>query len=171
MKLVQISLLLALMFSFNSCRTIKNTTTKDTDVAGPTVIQKPVIADLDVKEKKVTGTFSGSSSFSMSYAKNMAIADALKASNADVLIEPRFETIKSWRNIEVTVTGYPATYKNFRPMEAADTIFVNTAEPARDLQLFDSGSGSGRNVGKIALYSGGGLVVAGGIFFLWLFLF
>ncbi|MFT5819778.1 MAG: hypothetical protein ACI8ZM_001003 [Crocinitomix sp.] len=169
MKLVQITLFLALIFSFNSCRTIKNSTTKENDVAGPTVIQKPVIADLDVKETKVTGTFSGTSNFSMSYAKNMAIADALKSANADVLIEPRFETIKSFRRIDVTVTGYPATYKNFRPMEAADTIFVNTVKPTKDIQLFDNGGG--RNVGKIALISGGSLVAAGGLFFLWLLLF
>ncbi len=169
MKILQLSFILALVFSFNSCKTIKSTTVKETDVSGPTVIQKPVIADLDVKEAKVSGSFSGSSSFSVSHAKEMAVADALKSSNSDVLVEPRYEISKSFRKIEVTVTGYPATYKNFRPMEAADTIFVNTMAPTKDLQLFDNGGG--RNVGKIALLSGGGIAVAGGLFFLWLLLF
>lgn len=115
-----------LVLGLASCGTIKKNTVKESDVQGPTVIQKPVVADLEVKETKVTGTYSDRSKKTMKFVKEMALYDALQKANADVLIEARYVTVKKFGRIEVTVTGYPATYKNFRAMELKDTLFVKT---------------------------------------------
>ena len=154
-----------------SCQTFKTSTIKETDITGPTIIQKPVIADLDVKEGRVSGSYEGASGLGVDYIKDMATAAALKSVNADVLVESRFEITRSFRKISVVVTGYPATYKNFRPMEAKDTLFIQPAimingnDNSRNLD-----NGENRNKGKIALIVGGSVVVLGGLFFAWLFL-
>ncbi len=73
-----------------------------------------VDSDLDVKEKKVTGSCSaiGASKVDM---ENNAMADALEKCGGDIIIEPRFtyEYIDGQLRT-VTVTGYPGYYRNFR---------------------------------------------------------
>jgi len=106
--------------SIGSCAVTKTNTTKSMDIYGPGVIQNPVIVDLEVNENKVTGTAIAKSSVSLSTVKQAAVTDALKKSNADVLVEPSFETITEKRRTTATVTGYPANYKNFRSVEEKD---------------------------------------------------
>jgi len=124
---MKLRLLLALscgsLLLLTSCKSYSKTAVSS-DIHGPTVIQKPVVADLDVQEKKVSGTATAKGSKRVSELKEMALNDALTKANADVLIEPRYEISTSGNNSTVTVTGYPATYKNFRPMEPADTMFI-----------------------------------------------
>ena len=122
-------LYLPVLLAFTSCGAFKATTTTTKsaqvmDIYGAGVIQKPVVADLEVKEEKVTGTATGNSANSVSDMKVEAIADAVKKANADVLIEPKFETVTSGSKTEVTVTGYPATYKNFRPITKEDAELI-----------------------------------------------
>ena len=165
MKTLQILSITLLLFAFNSCKTIKTASSKNKEIAGPTVIQKPVVADLIVSETKVTGTFSSTGRTTVNTAKKMAIADALNKAKADVLVEPQYEITKSFMRVDVTVKGYPANYKNFRPMEPKDTLFINTVQPTKDFKGIVNKSGRG---GKIALISSGTAVVAGGLIFLWL---
>ncbi|MFA5782846.1 MAG: hypothetical protein WC868_11330 [Bacteroidales bacterium] len=105
-----------------SCTVLKTSTSKTMDIYGAGVIQKPVLVDLDVKETKVTGTATATmtKSTSLETVKQKAVADALKKTNADVLIEPKFETETSGRRTTATVTGFPATFKNFRSITAED---------------------------------------------------
>jgi len=164
MKTIKNLFILATLVSLGACSTLKTNTVKESDISGPTVIQKPVVADLDVSDKKVTGTYTTSSKNTVTYAKQMAINEALKPSNADVLIEPRYEITKSFRKIEVTVTGYPATYKNFRPMETSDTTFIKANQfnhSTGAVELDKTG-----NRGKVALIAGGSVAAAVGLFFL-----
>ena len=144
-----------------SCKT-HSVSIKSADISGPTVIQKPVIADLEVKETKVSGTATGKGATSTEELKREAVNDALVKSGADVLIEPRYEVTIKFNKATVNVTGYPATYKNFRPMEPGDTIFVsktpltssvNNAHP-REFTKNTS------RKGRIALMSVGGFVGA-----------
>lgn len=84
------------------------------------MINKPVLVDLDVKEKKATGIANAKKRIPLEIIKQNAIANALKNENADALVEPIFETEVYRRNITVTVTGWPAIYKNFRSIQAED---------------------------------------------------
>jgi hypothetical protein len=114
--------LIALIFT--SCAMQKFHTSKTMDIYGAGVIQKPVIVDLDVKETKVTGTASDISGL-LENIKSLAVNDALKTSNADVLVEPKFEIQTSGGRTTVTVTGWPATYKNFRAIKEEDVKLLD----------------------------------------------
>lgn len=80
--------------------------------------------DLEVQNQRITYTLRPSKSIrrgGMRNVKAAAVAEALKANgDGDVLVEPRYETkvrtgIFGNRKIKsVTVSGYPAKYKNFR---------------------------------------------------------
>jgi hypothetical protein len=97
----------------------------DVDLTG--ILQKPVIVDLEVKENKVTGVATGNTDVvSSTIVKQEAIADAVKKANADILVEPMFITETVDRKITVTVTGFPANYKNFRPIKQEDIPLLNT---------------------------------------------
>lgn len=117
-------LLLAIIVStfLSSCAVVNKTNTiKKMDIYGAGVIQKPVIVDLDVKETKVSGTVTGGTYNSeIEPLKHLAVADLLKKENADVLVEPKFEIETSGGQLTVTVTGWPATYTNFRPITKDD---------------------------------------------------
>lgn len=120
-----IFLILGFALMLSSCMVIKTNTNKTMDIYGAGVIQKPVLVDLDVKETKVVGTATASQNISVEIVKQEAVTDALKKSNADVLVEPKFETVTSAGKTTATVTGFPATYKNFRPVTADDVKLMD----------------------------------------------
>ncbi len=103
-----------------SCATLKTSTSKSLDIYGSGVIQKPVVADLNVVQTKVTGFAKETASQSVESIKQKAVADALKKSSSDVLIEPKFETETKGGYTTATVTGWPATYSNFRVISPDD---------------------------------------------------
>ena len=82
-------------------------------------------ADLDVAPRRIKYTLTTTKEIrrgGFENCKNAAVQEALAANgNADLLLEPQF-VIKRYRNLlvnlvtSVTVTGYPATYKNIRSM-------------------------------------------------------
>lgn len=53
-------------------------------------------------------------------AKSEAIREILKENNADLFIEPKFETITTNGKTELTINGWLAYYKNFRTIEEKD---------------------------------------------------
>ena len=113
------------LVSMAACTTVKRSrTVKTTNIYGPGIIHLPVVADMDVEEKKINGQSEGRTGKSIEVLKLDAIADALKQSNADVLVEPIFETEIDGTKIRVKVTGYPARYSNFRKMVPTDTLFL-----------------------------------------------
>lgn len=113
-------LLLSVILLLSACSPIiKTQTAKTMHIYGGGVIQKPVVADLDVDENKVKGTATASGE-SVEAVKQQAIVSALKKANADVLVEPTFETEIKNGQITATVTGFPATYTNFRPIKEGD---------------------------------------------------
>jgi len=104
----------------------KYTTAKSVDINLTGIIQKPVVVDLDVKENKVSGTATENSEFaSIETVKQAAIVDAVKKSNADILVEPMFTTETIGNKITVTVIGFPANYKNFRSIKHEDIELLN----------------------------------------------
>ena len=103
-----------------SCSVVKTNTSKTLDIYGAGVLHKPVIVDLEVKEIRVTGMATLTKGVSLEPVKQEAVADALRKSGADVLVEPKFETKTSGGRTTATVTGFPATYKNFRSITLED---------------------------------------------------
>ncbi|MFM8949194.1 MAG: hypothetical protein ACKOKB_00255, partial [Bacteroidota bacterium] len=120
MKTVNFLSAFVLTILFASCSVTRTKTTKTTDIYGSGVIQKPVVVDLDVSDQKVSGTATASSSSLSTDIKSLAVNDALKKANADVLVEPKFETETIGGKTTATVTGWPASYKNFRSIKSED---------------------------------------------------
>jgi hypothetical protein len=119
-------LLLTLVIFAASCTTTSTITTKQMDIYGSGIIQYPVVADLEVSEHKVTGTAQANRGHSLEAIRNNAVADALKKADADVLIEPVFESVTNWGITTVTVTGFPGTYTNFRQATENDIYVLET---------------------------------------------
>ena len=124
---------------FSSCIVTKTETAKVRDVAG-VVVHIPTIADLDVPANRVSETFNVKISKNWrglpiitETVKSFATAQLLKKYDADVLIEPRYSienAVGLYKfKFNVVVSGYPAKYKNFRPMADKDAIFLNPMPP------------------------------------------
>lgn len=99
----------------------------------------PSIADLKVSSEKIIETVSYDNTLTQAdidnvdklknsptieYLKNYTVSKVVKKYNADVIVAPVFDikTSDDYEKIEVTLTGYPATYVNFRTVNAADSI-------------------------------------------------
>jgi len=125
---------------------------------GAGVIQYPIVAEMDVADRKVTGSATASSNASMTLLKQNAIADAIRSSNADILVEPVFETVRQGTRMRATVTGFPAKYSRFRPIRAEDVPLIeagilqraNTSE-SYEVEENVSGNSAKRVVGIITL--------------------
>ena len=103
--------------------------------ANPEVSATITAADLVVSPVKVFGDTEGMSQSSSlrgtkKECESYAIAVALEKVGADVLVEPRF-TYKytNGKLKKVTVSGYPATYKDFRKANRADLCPMFPEQP------------------------------------------
>lgn len=118
MKKVLIAVFTVMALGITSCSSIHKTVSVEeisTEVAAYTS------ADLDISPNRITYTYRPTKAERRGGNKNAiecAVAEALKANgNADVLVAPQYEIKKRRGNVkQVTVTGYPATYSNFRVM-------------------------------------------------------
>lgn len=116
--------------ALTSCSTISNTAyTQGVD----TKISNMTVADLKVDSIKASRTVNWNWSLfgsgSISDKKKNAEGELLIEKDADVLVEPQYVVTKRgiFRGGSLTVTGYPATYYNFRPMTQADAEMIATA--------------------------------------------
>lgn len=116
-------LLLGVVFAFSSCMTIKSSATHKTVDVQPVGV---LIADLDVSPRRITYTMNPHKRIQRGGYENVkstAIREALKKNGGgDVLVALEVQTRQvrflAWRKIKsITVSGYPATYKNFRSPE------------------------------------------------------
>ncbi len=122
---MRLTLILIAALVLSSCAsTVSTRTSKTMDIYGPGVIHHPVLVDLDVKETKVTGSTTIINSSSEENGKRLAVIEALKDSGADVLVQPVYQIETKGSRTTYTVTGFPATYKNFRPMTPQDIPLV-----------------------------------------------
>ncbi len=118
MKRVFLFLMLSLLIT--SCSVTRTATAKKLDIYGSGVMHIPVVADLEVQQQKVFATVVTEEGVVSESAKQKAIAEAIEKANADILVEPSFKTEINGSMVVITVTGYPATYKNFRNATQAD---------------------------------------------------
>lgn len=116
--------------ALTSCSTISNTAyTQGVD----TKISNMTVADLKVDSVRASRTVNWNWSLfgsgSISDKKKNAEGELLIEKDADVLVEPQYVVTKRgiFRGGSLTVTGYPATYYNFRPMTQADAEMIATA--------------------------------------------
>ncbi len=109
--------------ALSSCSTVYKTASQR-DVTAPVVAA--AIADFEVSPKKITYTLVPTRKVRAGGTQNCintAVSEALKTNgDGDVLIETQQAIIKRSGLLKkkiksVTVTGYPAKYKNFRNMD------------------------------------------------------
>ena len=90
------------------------------------IYQLPQIADIDIKQQRVKETFKYENIL-IDDAKKMAKADFIKQQKCDLLVEPllfisTFDRL-GITTTTVTISGYPANYKNIRNYEPSDSIY------------------------------------------------
>lgn len=127
---------------------------------GPGVLHKPVIADLTVSQNKISKTVTLSNVQLLDNGKHAAVRELLKENDADVLVEPTYESTSRNGVTELTVYGWPAKYKNFRQVEEKDIKLLEvkpyylqkaeTAQPATEKK----GSALGWILGGAAIIVG-----------------
>jgi len=124
----------AAALAFTGCSKAVKSNTVSAVTLSPNVESSAMLADLDVSEKKVSGNASGSPlEYFSGDLKQLAVANAVaQREGADVLVGVTFFTEESgflwWRSYNITVTGFPATYKNFRVDEREVSYVENVTE-------------------------------------------
>lgn len=141
MKIKTLLFSAAMLFGFASCTTIKSTA--DTVNIDAKVCQYPTVADLEVHEKvEVTKTWHfkpfNIGEPKMKYIKGNMIAEILKKAGADVLLEPQITYSRtSFGERQYTVSGYPASFKNFRKATAADLTALKVNKPDHERTVYN----------------------------------
>lgn len=120
MKHFLFGLLLALFVS--SCSVFRTSTSTTMNVNSS--LSSTTVADLDISNVKVSYIYypkKQDRKAGMTHVINNAVAATLKENgNADILVERQYEAVFKSRMFgpkkvkSVTITGYPAKYKNFR---------------------------------------------------------
>ena len=129
MSKMKLSILILVAFILVGCATVSTDVrfaseeAKISYMRDTGVFHIPVIADLDVSQNRVTGTAFGQND-SFDVLRVRAVNNALSANNADVLLEPRFSFNSSASGTTVTVTGFPANYRNFRSITERDSALI-----------------------------------------------
>ncbi|MCG9879366.1 MAG: hypothetical protein MH472_02095 [Bacteroidia bacterium] len=113
---------------FTSSCTVRQVTADYLYLSKPQILIKPQIADIDIQKKKVEATITVKTSLykpdPIEAAKNLALKEAIKNSNADLLVQPTYDVNYNNNVTTATVTGYPATFKEFREFKPTDTAAV-----------------------------------------------
>lgn len=101
-----------------------------TENLGKTVLFVPTLAELSVASERVTATLNKDevAGLSLDKAKQTVAAKALSGT-ADILVAPQYETSYFDGDLQnISVVGYAATFKSFRPMKVTDAPFVKTED-------------------------------------------
>ncbi|MCL2183710.1 MAG: hypothetical protein FWB85_09610 [Chitinispirillia bacterium] len=115
MRLVPAAAVAALFFTGCVASVSKSNTIKAIDAA-PKVSATVTFADLAVSEKKVMGTANGIiGDVTKEGLEQEAVYQALQQHGADVMVGSNFFYVVANDEMTVTIVGYPANYKNFRP--------------------------------------------------------
>ena len=148
MKKLLLYLILLTLTSISCTTTKQSSTTRVMDIYGPGVVQLPVVGELDVDINKISESVTASgTSVNTDQLKVTAVNRAVKNANADILVEPSFEVNSEGSTTTVTVTGFPATYIEFRPATLADVELMKAGQfqKAAVLETQEQSSVSGRD--------------------------
>lgn len=118
--------------ALTSCETVQQSA--DTVKIDAKVMQVPTVADLNVKTERVSATQTWKWKFfsigepSLAQRKKNLVYDIVEQQKADVLVEPQVRfTKKLFGERTLTISGYPATYKNFRTPSDSDLKAIRVA--------------------------------------------
>lgn len=96
------------------------------NISAKGIYQKPQVADLEIDQQRAKSTFSYEQTNSED-AKKLAKGDFMKQHKCDVIVEPLLflttTTNERGTNTSVTISGYPANYKNVRNYALSDSIY------------------------------------------------
>lgn len=127
-------LMAAVVFLATSCSMARRVQTSRTVTIEGKVTQMPTVAELDVSPQQATADaewvnhlFKGTTS--LKAQEQELIAQILSTADADVLIEPKIahESRRHWfrSNHRLSISGYPARYKEFRIATMEDIEKIN----------------------------------------------
>ena len=151
--------------AFTSCSTSRSTT-YDYDylmITKQGVIQRPLMADLEVRKDKiaVTKTFSNTT---LDMAKQNIVKEFIKSASCDLVVQPSWDTEANAgigkTTIEITLSGFPASYKNFRNYEPKDSSLLigrnyvlgpDMPVPTETSAIKKKGKGIGKVLGVLGL--------------------
>ncbi|MBO5466068.1 MAG: hypothetical protein IKB96_07810 [Prevotella sp.] len=126
----------------SACTTMRESTSTVLAVDS-SVKQYPTVADLDVHEKVETTITWSFVPFNWGQPplhqrqKNLT-ADIIKSRGADVLLEPQIVyTKQSYGMRTLTITGYPATFKNFRKATKDDLEALKVVAPPNEKKIYN----------------------------------
>lgn len=144
-----------------SCSPTKKARTYDYDylyINKQGIVQRPLIVELEVgKKASITKTYKN---VTTDMARQNTIEEFIRANNADVIVQPLFTVNTEDNNTKTTVTvtlaGYPANYKNFRPYEPKDKELLIPKEylllpgdyPSRSFSAAQTTDGKKASAGK-----------------------
>lgn len=120
------------VLALSSCTTIQHTALSE---SVDTEVHNLTVADMNVSKNRVSHTFQWKwdplSTVSLADKKKSAAAELLIEQGGDVLVEPQYVITRRgiFRGGEITVSGYPATYSDFRSMTQADADIIATVSP------------------------------------------
>ena len=138
-RILYLSLALTALL-FASCTTVRKTAS--TSDIRTEVMQYPTVADLDVLpkvEQTITWNFVPFhwGQPPLDVRKTNLQAEVIKAAGADVLLESQFVfTKRSFGERTLTVTGYPAKFKNFRKATPEDIEALSKVLPAQQQKVY-----------------------------------
>lgn len=135
-------ILIAAAGLLTSCTTMRQSSATSMTVESG-IYQYPTVADLEVKakvEKQVQWNYVPFNWGEIPLQQRQAnlIADIVKENNADILLEPQVTYVKhpfSWRTL--TITGYPAVFKNFRKATEQDLRALEVVVPAPEMKVYN----------------------------------
>ena len=125
-----------------SCASVKTVTYSEMRTVEPTQCMHavPLIADLQVSESRITYTERIDVDLTslpendiknfIENLKSTVLFRALKQYNAEVMVAPIIDVQDKARKVlAITITGYPATYKNIRSATKDDSWFIPITKP------------------------------------------
>jgi hypothetical protein len=90
------------------------------------VMAKPIVADVKIENRKIEGTATVKNALYLGNAgqaaKNLAVIDAVKKGDADVIVQPIYKVVSNSTTTTATVIGFAAKYKDFRPYTDDDKL-------------------------------------------------
>ena len=117
-----------LMLGLSSCSVSKTSIAKSVSPKVTPIMTEPRFALYDVDfDNRITGTASGKRNKNEETTDMFAFEamnKALVKSQADFLYEPTIIVDNQGNNIHVIVSGYPARYTGFKPVDLSDSLEV-----------------------------------------------
>lgn len=156
-SLLIVSLIVSAVFT--SCSSFYNLAEQNTRLlpVASTAHTIPTVADLSVSSVKITHQVTVNNNFSLKelsnfgdspqivYYEKLAANEAAQKYDADVIVAPSYviTTSDDHKSLIITVSGYPATYTNFRPATPVDMEMIknetesNMIVPCTSSQITD----------------------------------